>query len=358
MLKELAIEYGTVSEMTKESESNMNGIVVPIAEGVNLDLLTAGDEDPLFITIDALKPGRSENKRNYSLSEVRKIAKQVMELKPNGYLGHLTDDEKLHKYPDPVVIWIGATVAQYKGVERLFIKGYVLPKHDKFKDYLRRALATGTNIAVSIFGAAFQKWNKETRSIDISEFDLESIDFARSGAEGMPNSGFLKLTAEMIQGDDMTREEVLESVTVAEMRSINPEFVEQVENEATKGLKATVSEMSSVLGVQETDDLKEVISEMISLNGELQQKVAENVVDRQLGQDVPSVAARALVKKTILSEMKDYSEEAVKTQVAEMLSSERGKAMIAQAAPSILMGGGEDNRGGEHKVSKWIKGKE
>lgn len=356
MRKEKAFGFGTVAEMANNST---DGIVIPVAQGVDLDQLTHGDPDPLFITIDALKPGRSENKRHYSLSEVRSIAKQVMDLKPNGYLGHLTDAEKEHVYPDPVVIWIGATVAKYEGIERLFIKGYVLPKHDKFRDYLRRALATGTNIAVSIFGAAFQKWNRETKGYDVSEFDLESIDFARSGAEGMPNAGFLKLTAEMKQGDDMTREEVLESVTVAEMKSINPGFVEQVENEATKGLKATVSEMSSVLGVQEADELKTVVSEMISQNDALQEKVAGYVIDRELGKEVPSVAARALVKKTILSEMKDHSsEEVVKTFVSEMLGSERVKAMITQAAPSILLGGGEDNRGGEHKVSNWIKGKE
>lgn len=359
MPKELALGFGTVSEMASDSEASKAGIIVPIAEGVDLDSLTANDEDPLFVTIDALKPGRSENKRNYSLSEIRKIAKQVLELKPNGYLGHLSEEEKATKYPDPVVIWIGATVAKYKGEDRLFIKGYVLPKHDKFRDYLKRALATGTNIAVSIFGQAFQKWNNETKGYDISEFDLESIDFARSGAEGMANAGFMQLTAEMNQqGDDMTREEVLQSVTVAEMKDINPGFVEQVENEATKGLKATVSEMSSVLGVQETDDLKEAIAEMQSQNGELQHKVAGYVVDRELGQGVPSVAAREMVKKTILSEMTDYSsEEVVKSFVSEMLSSERVKAMVAQASPSLLVGGGEDNRE-QVKVSKWIKGKE
>lgn len=333
---------GLVAEMGNSFES---GIDVPLAAGINLEELTAGDKDPLFVTIDALSDTISGNKRRWTAAELHRVAEQVMSKKPDGYRGHLTVEERKSKAPDAVTIWIGAKVVNHQGKDRLFIKGYVMPKESKFKDYLRRAKTTGKNIAVSVYGQAMEKWNETIGAFDISNFNLESIDWARPGAEGVPNSGFLKLTTEMNEGDDMDKTTILKATTVSEMQEHNPAVVQEIAENATAELQSTVSEMTETLGLTDAKDLPKVVSEMKERNSTLQTQVAHNEVDKILGNEVPNVAARSALRKMVVGELKEATEQTViQETVQRVLDSDEGKALVGAFKKPVVTPGATDNR--------------
>lgn len=347
MLKHKQIHAnGVVQEMGNSVTDG--SIEIPLAPGVDIAQLTEGDANPLFVTIDALSDTISGNKRRWTAAELHRVAEQVMAKKPDGYRGHLTQEERKSKAPDAVTIWIGAKVAKHEGRDRLFIKGYVMPQESKFKDYLRRAKTTGKNIAVSVYGQAMEKWNETIGAFDISNFNLESIDWARPGAEGVPNSGFLKLTTEMDEGDvEMTLEEALASASAADIRQhAAPAVVQEIETEAQSELTAVVSEMTTITGV-ESADLTKTVQEMSDRNAVLTTQVAESEVDKILGNKIPNVAARASVRKMVVGEMagKDVSDLKVVQEIVEtQLNSDEGKALQEAFKTQVVPGANQDNR--------------
>jgi len=342
MSKLVHIPNGVVAEMNSTFESG--SIDVPLARGVKLEELLAGDDDPMFVTIDALSDTVSGNKRRWTSEELHNVAKQVMEKKPDGYQGHLRADERSSKAPDAVTMWLGAKVANHKGKNRLFIKGYVLPKATQFKDYIRRATAAGKNVAVSVYGQAFEKWNESLKAFEISNFSLESIDWARPGSEGVPNSGFLQITAEMNGGEEMDKVEVLKATTVSEMKEHNPAVVQEIETQAQAELQSVVSEMTETLGV-EPAELTKTVSEMKTHAAELETQVAQHEVDKILGNKVPNVAARQALRKMVIGEMKDSTDiKVVQESVETVLNSEEGKALIDAFKTPVATPGLKDNR--------------
>jgi hypothetical protein len=65
------------------------------------------------------------------------------------------------------------------------------------KQYLKAAKASGKRVAVSVYGQAEQIWDNVKKTYDIQKFDLESIDWARPGSEGVVGSGYLSVASEM-----------------------------------------------------------------------------------------------------------------------------------------------------------------
>lgn len=335
MLKTIRSESGVITEMN--NSYGAGNIDVPLASGIDLDQLLDGDSDPLFVTIDALSDTVSENQRRWTTEELHSIAKQVMEKKPDGYRGHLKPDERSHKAPDAVTLWVGAKVANYQGKNRLFIKGYVLPKESGFKDYLRRAKAAGKNIAVSVYGRASEIWSETLKAFEINNFSLESIDWARPGSEGVPNSGFLKLTAEMDEGEsrEMDKEQALKEATISEMQEFNPNLVQEIEAQGKSELENTISEMTNALGLEDSKDLVKVVGEMKARNSELETQVAHGIVDRILGNKVANVSTRGMIRKMVISEMAETTETAIQETVEKVLNSEEGKTLVGAYTPVV-----------------------
>jgi hypothetical protein len=116
---------GTVAEMA--SKVNNLKIEVPFAQGVDIEKLIKGDKNPLFVTIEAVNDSVSKSKRRYTPEVIADIAKQINENKPDGYDGHLKDEDRAFVRPKSQTIWLGAIVKNIEGKARLFIKGYVFP---------------------------------------------------------------------------------------------------------------------------------------------------------------------------------------------------------------------------------------
>lgn len=333
-------DNAVIQEMSSDGITAPNGIEVPVDQSV-IDQIKADDENPLFVTIEVINDGISRNGNHWTKQAIAGLVEQINAKRPDGYMGHLKPDERRSKFPDPVVVWLGATAKEVDGKTRLFAKGYVLPEAKTLRSWLKTAVAAKKNVAVSVYGAA----TRVVRGIaDMTSFNLESIDLARPGSEGVRNMGLLTVTQEMAddsgnaeQGDDMTLEEALKSATVSDLRAYVPESViqEMVEeagvNEAEPQVIQEMTDVRDALGIDDKSDKKpaEVIQEM-------REKTRDLELDGQLRDKVDVAAARPVIKTLVVAEMVD--DEALDVTVDRVLGSERGQAVIAEmvaAAPPV-----------------------
>lgn len=352
---------GVVSEMGTNEDLKID---VPIAKGVDIKKLTEGDKDPLFVTIEALNTTISRSKRRYTPEVVKEIARQINEIKPDAYEGHLAEHERETKRPKPQTIWIGATVKEIGGKLRLFVKGYVLPYAKELKQYLKAAKAAGKKVAVSIYGQAKQTWNDLVRAYDVNDFHLESIDWARSGAEGVPTLGYLALTSEMKGEKLMNREDIVKDLTIGEIEELNPTIVSEMKSklsdEITKTVKKeiekeTQSELNVIremVGAKEKDNLKDVIKEMVDEIENLRQKVAGYYIDELLAKRISNKAARGVIKSMVVREIgNEYNLDTIAETVSNVIKSDEGKAIVASMNEAkIIVTPNVDNR--SHNIGR------
>lgn len=331
-------------EMTGDASA---GVDVPVEDGL-IEKLSEGDKNPMFVTIEVINEGVSRNGRAYDRETIISLAEQINAKKPTGYFGHLKDDERGNKFPEPQTIWIGAKVEEVGGKVRLFAKGYVLPEAKSLRSFLKKAKAISKNVAVSVYGLAQVVVDKVSNTQLVKSMQLESIDWARPGSEGVPNMGLFTVTSEMAddsedikkQGESkpMNKQEVLKSATAAELKEANPEVVSEMVTEAVEAkqaeLETVVSEMADVrqsLGLKEDQSVTSVIAEM-------QQQLKEAELDNQLREKVESPTARKMVKELVVGEMVSDTTLTVANAVDKVLESESGKALVAEmleVAPKV-----------------------
>lgn len=341
MKKNLVSIAATISEMSP----TMDGfkIEVPVASGVDVNKLVEGDKDPMFVTIEVVNEGVSRSGRRYSRSVVESIANQINELKPEAYEGHLKESDRATARPKPVTLWIGAVTKEVKGKLRTFAKGYVMPYASELKQYLKAAKASGKQVAVSVYGQAKAVWDSLEKVYDLSDFNLESIDWARSGAEGVPSLGYLHLASEMKGDDIMTREEIIKDLKSGELDQFNPKLVSEMREETRKDLESNIKKrlerelasetavIAEQLGAKDSDGALKVISEMQTELQALRRTVGESIIDNALIEKVPNKRARTIIRSLIISEMRDnFSKDNVVEVSGKVLRSEETKAIIKE----------------------------
>lgn len=346
MKKEQILEKGIVKEMKKGADDFK--IEVPISDDIDIAELTEGDKDPLFVTVEALNPQVSKNHRVWTEEMMLNVADQIIAKKPDAYQGHLKDEDRATSTPTAKTIWLGAVVKHIAGKPRLFIKGYVMPYAKELKQYLKAAKASGKRVAVSVYGQAEQIWDNVKKTYDIQKFDLESIDWARPGSEGVVGSGYLSVASEM-KGEVMDREEVIKSVTLSEMESLNPSVLESVRKQEAEKLATTIKEMEDkVAKVEETIKLygeikPDVVAEMSkSYDGLMDKYISDKVSEKIKSKSVQSIAIRQIV-----SEMKDTfkSKELVDQTIEKIVGSDEITSIIREMeATKQVINPGKDNR--------------
>ena len=304
-----------ISEMSNEAVSGLIKLDESLVSSV-----VGNDPDPMFITIEVLNEGVPRNGRFYDASALKEVLDQINTQHPDGYAGHITQEERATKVPDCEVIWLGAKLVEAQGKLRLFAKGYVLPEAKNRRSYLQKAKALGKNVSVSIYGTAKQVFDKTVKAYRQMNIDLESIDFTRPKSEGVRNGGMFALAAEMVDDSKATenvmeKAEVLKSCSADEIRENVPEAViAEITSKAVEEAKTTViSEM--------TAEKDAVIAEMRAETRELKlgQLLQEKVID---------ASARKMIKRMVISEMAD--DEEVETTVDRVLDSEEGKAVVSE----------------------------
>lgn len=313
-------KYGipaTVSEMA--SHPTEFKVDVPFAQGVNIDEITKDDPDPLFVTIEALNPQISGNGRHWTEESLYDVAKQVNTKRPDGYMGHLKEEDRPSKSPEAMTIWLGAVVSEVAGKKRLFVKGYVLPYATKLKQYLRKAQAAGKQVAVSVYGQAREVLNKAINAYDVKDFVLESIDWARPGSQGIATAGAVSLTQEMEEGE-MKKADFMKALTLDQLRTDRPEIIQEMVREIEPDLRRSITESLE----------SRLVAEMQNTIDGLMREKAMRVVDEMLNERVALKSARIVLRRLVISEMNSYDENVVKETVENILGSDEAKTVISE----------------------------
>lgn len=341
---------GTVREMGEGS------LDIPYSPKVDIKKLTEGDDDPMFVTVEVLNPSVSANKRRWTPELLATVAEQINDKVPDGYLGHLKDEDRATAMPEPQTIWVGATIKEIDGKMRLLAKGYVMPYADKLRSYIKKAIAAGKQVAVSVYGEALQTWNKVDKLYDISEFDLESIDWARTGSAGI-TPAFIPVIARE-QTDESNMEVKLSEATLEQLKELRPDLVDALKEELAKPAEPVtpepapapaeptpapeateVHEMRSLLGVEEG---KSVIAEMKAREDE-RATLLDVYMDSKVAEVVTKTALRGVFKKMVVSEMKGTGIKAIDNAVESLLQSDEGKTFIAEMTKPVKVNPVQDN---------------
>lgn len=318
-----------IAEMTTEAAGGSFDIQI---DAEKVKKILARDSDPMFVTLQIAREGVSKNGRRYSADTMQQIADQINDKHPDAYKGHLSDAERATKTPDPETVWLGATVMEDKdGRTAVYAKGYVMPYAKKRRTILQTAADLGKNVAVSIFGTAKgAKYSKEHKAYDIEGIDIESVDWARPGSEGIPNDGTLILAAEMHnaknndpQEDDMTREEVLQTATADELAQHNPTLVQEMADAAITDATAPLVKIGEMVGADDENNAEARIAEM-------QTELSGYQLGEALNKRVASRSARPVIKKMVLAEMK--SGESIDSTVERVLQTSQAQAIIKETA--------------------------
>lgn len=334
MSKQVYIE-GTVAEMSGSTKDF--DIEVPVAKGVNVKELVKGDKNPVFVIIEAVAEGESRNGRYYSAEMVEDIGRQVRELKPDAYEGHIKDEDRPFKNPLSKTIWIGAKTYTIDGKKRLFIKGYVMPYAKELRQYLNAALASGKSVAVSIYGRAREVLDKAKHVRVVSDFVLESIDWARNGSAGMNTLGYLAIAREM--NDPKQRESLLEMVVEAKQ-----EIEEDLRSELEETIGRDLRVIAEMVGVDED----KVVSSIREMKTELDKYKINDVnltIEKEIADRVDKRSAREVIKRLVVAEMAGghYTVDRAKEIVRNVLKSDVGQSVIREMAGNFEINPLEDN---------------
>jgi hypothetical protein len=329
----------SIAEM---SPTATGGSIDVAVDATKVEKLLARDKDPMFVTIQVAREGISKNGRIYTAETMQEIADQINTHQPDGYKGHLTEQERASKNPDAETIWLGAKVAKDKdGKVSVYAKGYVMPSAKKRREYLQTAFDLGKNVAVSIFGGAEKAvYNAKEKAYDIFGLQVQSVDWARSRSEGIPNDGTLILTSEMHnpkEGKDMTLAEALKTAKLSDLREHAPELVTEMETEARKDY-APVSEMTSIqemVGAKDSTEAETKISEMKT-------KLSGFELNSEIDSRVAAKSARPVIKKMALAEMTET--ETVQETVERVLQTDQAKAIIKEMTGTPKVNPTNDDR--------------
>jgi len=283
---------------------------ITLAEGINLQALKEGDKDPMFVTVRVLSETISNNNNRYTKEVLESVKNQILSKMPDGYLGHLSEADRSTKYPDPQTLWIGADlVTEANGKTSVIAKGYVLPDA-KIRTYLKKAALAKKKISVSIYGQANRLFNRTEKCYDIKTLDLESIDWARSGSQGVKDANLLAITQETMK----THQDHIASATMEELEEFNSDLIQEI-SESVKGetvkemktesskevktLKSTIKEITEELGESPLEKVAEMRGELEGVSARL----SESVLISELSNRVSNVTARKLLQSMSLQEM-------------------------------------------------------
>lgn len=184
---------------------------VPIADGVNMDELRAMDPDPVFITLPVVpKVGAvSKNGLLYDEALVKSIETQINTKRPGGRFGHLREEERDSAFPIPDGMWLGAM----REGNTLWAKAYI--PGGAARDHVRRLKAIGGSIATSIYGKGSYEATDKKGVRRLTDFDLETLDFAPPERAALGYAATPIVTSEM--ETNMDRNQIISELTVDEI---------------------------------------------------------------------------------------------------------------------------------------------
>ena len=225
------------------SEFRGNFPDIPIAPGVDLAELKALDSDPVFVTLAVVpKVGMvSKNGLLYDEALVSSVEQQINQKRPGGIFGHLKDEDRGTAFPLPEGMWLGAK----REGDQLWAKAYIPP--GAAREHIKRLKAVGGQISTSIYGKGSYEATEKAGVRRLTNFDLESLDFAPPQRAALGHGMTPIVTSEM--ETPMDRNQLISELTVddipARLRdALVAEYRQQVSDRDTliTSLQSTVAE--------------------------------------------------------------------------------------------------------------------
>lgn len=357
---------GPVRDVMIISEFKGRPPQVPLADGVDFEALTEGDDKPVFVTLPiGLVNAKSGNKRLYDEKFVKELERQVIANRPIGLMGHLRLEDRATEFPSEAVHWVGAL----RVGELLWGKGFV-PKGEP-RERLQRYKATKTKIATSIDCIAEGVWDDTAQAyrMKADTLRLGQIDIAPADRAGIADLAAVPhLTSEMLDSgnwDDNQQEDsdmadkaqVIRELT-ADDAKILPEPVKQAVLATASAAPevAQVAEIRAALGLDDKIDVVKTITEMRRTQEEqsrkaVQQRITELAADPEKG--VKLEAVRGLVVELVTARAPQTVQEA-ETAYQQVIESDAVKAALKshvvetmgprQGAGSLQGQNGKQNR--------------
>lgn len=205
------------------SETTM--INVPVHPSINIDVITADDPDPRFVNVEVIRGGTiSGNNRRYNNENVRQINKMVPGVQ--GFLGHPDPSKYGFEFREPQCIFVGSMLDTMEdGSVRCIAKCYLF-KSSRLREWIPKSIAANNPMTVSINGRADVIRSGEYIDV-VTVNDLESIDWANPGTEGISSSKAMSVVREMENnnngGNTMEVKDILKNATVTEFKAFNPD---------------------------------------------------------------------------------------------------------------------------------------
>lgn len=223
------IKNGMISIMVSDKRicemvSEMSMINVPVDPRIDIDTITADDPDPKFVNVEVIRAGVSNNNRRYNNNIVREISQLIVGCQ--GFFGHPDPSKYGFEFREPQCIYVGSIIDEMPdGLNRCIAKAYLF-KTSQLREWVPKSIAAGNPMTVSINGSADIMRGGDI--IDVVHMtDLQSVDWANPGTEGLETSRAMSVVTEMNEGgnkmaETINAQDIIKNVSVAELRAYNP----------------------------------------------------------------------------------------------------------------------------------------
>jgi len=228
--------------------------VIATLAHVDVEALTAGDDDPFFVTLQISEVDRvSKNGIDYDEYLVSTIEEALRQGGVEALMGHLPEGDLDTAFPhsdDSSTPLAGFWVGVMRVGKVLWGKAYIPP--GKVREYIRRLKATKGKLGVSFFGRARVE-ELEDGVRRLRYFTLETLDFVPHNRASLTLDGDFEVTSEF----EVTSKE---GAMPTEITSINdvPQIIrEKIRQEALKEAKTAetvqrVAELEQQVTTQES----------------------------------------------------------------------------------------------------------
>ena len=143
-----------------------------------------------------------------------------------GFLGHPDPSKYGFEFREPQCIFVGSMLDTMEdGSVRCIAKCYLF-KSSRLREWIPKSIAANNPMTVSINGRADVIRSGEYIDV-VTVNDLESIDWANPGTEGISSSRAMSVVREMENnnngGNTMEVKDILKNATVTEFKAFNPD---------------------------------------------------------------------------------------------------------------------------------------
>lgn len=227
-------EMITFNNRLVEMVTDGTSINVPVDSRIDIGTITSDDESPMFVNIEVVRAGISGNNRRYNNAVVREI--NAMVPGTQGFLGHPDPSKYGFEFREPQCIYVGSMVDVLPdNTERCIAKCYVF-KNSPLREWIPKSIAANNPMTVSINAVGDVIRNDGILDV-VHITELQSIDWANPGTEGMSTSKAMTVVSEQKSNmggtEEMEAKEIIKNATVAEFKAYNPEGVKGLLKEVT-----------------------------------------------------------------------------------------------------------------------------